>query len=91
MSFNAIRTKVLVLAGKCPAILKSSSYEDVEEWINTINRFKKPNEDYQASVYRYWARQQLYDNKEQLEDTLETISRVCNTNDTIFSLAAKSD
>ncbi len=91
MSFNTIRTKVLILAGKCPAILKSSSREDVEEWIDIINRFKKPNEDYQVSVYRYWARQQFYDDQKTLRDTLKIISEICNTNNTIFSLATKSD
>ena len=89
MSFNVIKTKVLVLSGKCPAILAGGSYEDVKEWITAIDRFKKPDEDYQVSVYRYWARQQLRDDQELLEAALRSIAVVKNSGDTIYSLATK--
>lgn len=82
-----IMTNVLIRAGKCPAVLKSSSYEDVKEWIDIIDSYKKPDEDYQVSVYRYWARQQLRTDQDELEETLRMISEICNSNDTFFSLA----
>ncbi len=91
MSFNVMRRKVLVLSGKCPAVLTDSSIEHVEEWMNTIDRFKRPDDDYQVSVYRYWARQQLFDQPEILKEVLNNISLITNSNDTMYSLCKRFD
>ena len=91
MSFNVMRRKVLVLSGKCPAVLTDSSIEHVEEWMNTIDRFKKPDDDYQVSVYRYWARQQLFDQPTVLKEVLENISTIKNSNETVYSLSIRSN
>ena len=86
---SAVRIRVLVVAGKCPAILKSSSYEDIEEWVAAIERTKSPNEEYQVSVYRYWARRQHFDEPLLLAKILKNLALVMNSNDTICSLAEK--
>jgi len=91
MSFDVMRRKVLVLSGKCPAILTDSSIEHVEEWMNTIDRFKKPDDDYQVSVYRYWARQQFFAQPEILEEVLNNISIIKGSNETMYSLSMRSD
>jgi len=87
MSFDFIKNKVLVPSGKCPSLLKSNSLEDVKDWIKEINRFKRPDEEYQVSVYRYWAYREFTEEPYNLEEILENISIATNSRETIYSLA----
>jgi len=88
--FEFTKSRVLVPSGKCPAILKSESKEDIIEWIKEIQRFKKPDEIYEVSVYRYWAHRIFSDDRELLEKVLENIAAVTNSRETLYSLMKDS-
>jgi len=88
--FEFTKSRVLVPAGKCPAILKSESREDVAEWIKEIQRFKKPNEIFEVSVYRYWAHRIYSDDRELLNKVLDNIATVTNSKETLYSLMKDS-
>tara|TARA_B100001094_G_scaffold327588_1_gene386138 strand:+ start:1603 stop:1899 length:297 start_codon:yes stop_codon:yes gene_type:complete len=84
--FEFTKTKVLVPAGKCPVELKSESLEDVEDWIEGLSKFKKSNEIYEVSVYRYWATREFINDSDLLETALENISIATGSGETLYSL-----
>lgn len=90
MSFDFIKARVLIPAGKCPANLTSESLEDITSWIEEVDKFKKPDEIYEASVYRYWVRKVFLGQPELLEIALENISIATGSRETLYSLMKES-
>ena len=78
------KKNVLIVAGKCPVELAGSSFEEVEDWISSIEKKKKLGTEYKPTVYRYWARRFFADDKEKLQETLDNIVVVTGNSARIF-------
>ena len=89
-NFDFVKSRVLIPSGKCPALLKGETVEDVAEWIKEIQKYKRTNEIYEVSVYRYWAYRLYSDHPSLLKEVLENISIVMNSTEDLYSLMKNS-
>ena len=78
------KKKVLIVAGKCPVELTGSSLEEVEAWILSLEKRKKESEEYQPTVYRYWARIFFSHDERKLRQINKNIATVTGKSTTMY-------
>jgi hypothetical protein len=71
--------KLIIPAGKCPAILIGDDRESIRNWIIELTQKKDDNTTYQASVYKYWVREFHESYSQEYKDIGEVIDSLVSS------------
>ena len=78
--------RVLVPAGRCPAVLNDVSFDSVKNWIDSIKRNAPANHKYEVSVYRYWLLNFFTFGSQEYKEADSNITTIIGTKARIFDL-----
>tara|TARA_A100001011_G_scaffold344178_1_gene379044 strand:- start:660 stop:929 length:270 start_codon:yes stop_codon:yes gene_type:complete len=85
MILDITKQRVIIPAGKCPIPLEEVSVDSVLNWVEKIDS-KRPDKIYCSTAYRYWIRQILFHEPEEMKKAIDIINEFIDDKNVFFEM-----